>query len=118
MFSSFDRPATAHGLEKIKTIGDAYMVVGGLSEPREDHAEAVVALALDMHEEIAHFRWPTGDALALRIGINAGPVVAGVIGISKFSYDLWGDTAGQSHLNSGGPCGGSPHSSPPLAVWL
>jgi len=68
------------------------MVVGGLPEPREDHAEAVVAMALDMHEEIAHFRWPTGDALALRIGINTGPVVAGVIGISKFSYDLCGDT--------------------------
>ena len=92
IFTAFDRLARKHGLEKIKTIGDAYMVVGGLPEPRRDHAEAVVAMALDMQTEIEHFTWPTGEPVELRVGINTGPVVAGVIGTSKFIYDLWGDT--------------------------
>jgi PAS domain S-box-containing protein len=92
IFSAFDRLAEKHGLEKIKTIGDAYMVVGGLPEPRPDHAEAVAAMALDMREEIHRFRSTDGQACRIRIGINTGPVVAGVIGTSKFIYDLWGDT--------------------------
>lgn len=92
VFSSFDRLADKHGLEKIKTIGDAYMVVGGLPEPRPDHAEAIVAMALDMRNEVARFKWPTGEPLAVRIGINTGPAVAGVIGTRRFIYDLWGDT--------------------------
>jgi class 3 adenylate cyclase len=92
IFTSFDRLADEHRLEKIKTVGDAYMVVGGLPEPRRDHADAVVAMALDMQKEIARFTWPTGEPLFLRVGINTGPVVAGVIGTRKFAYDLWGDT--------------------------
>jgi class 3 adenylate cyclase len=92
VFSCFDRLAEARGLEKIKTIGDSYMVVGGLPEPRRDHAEAVAGLALDIQREMQRFRWPNGEPMGLRIGINTGPVVAGVIGVRKFIYDLWGDT--------------------------
>ena len=92
LFTAFDRLAERHGLEKIKTIGDAYMAVGGLPEPRPDHAEAVAEMALAMREETARHRDPSGQPLALRIGIDTGPVVAGVIGTTKFSYDLWGDT--------------------------
>jgi len=92
IFSAFDQLAEQHGLEKIKTIGDAYMVVGGLPTPRDDHAEAIADMALDMLEEIARFRGEQGQPFSIRIGINIGPVVAGVIGIKKFIYDLWGDT--------------------------
>jgi adenylate cyclase len=92
LFSGFDQLAQRHGLEKIKTIGDAYMVVGGLPEPRPDHAEAVAEMALAMRQEVARRVGPTGRPLQVRIGIDTGPVVAGVIGRSKFSYDLWGDT--------------------------
>jgi class 3 adenylate cyclase len=92
LFSAFDRLARQRGLEKIKTIGDAYMVVGGLPEPRPDHAEAVAEMALAMLEEVAGRSDPSGRPLAVRIGIDTGPVVAGVIGTSRFSYDLWGDT--------------------------
>jgi class 3 adenylate cyclase len=91
VFSDFDRIAAHHRLEKIKTIGDAYMVVGGLPDVRADHAEAVAEMALAMMESVAERRDPTGDPLKLRIGINTGPVVAGVIGTAKFAYDLWGD---------------------------
>ncbi len=107
IFTSFDRLAVKHGLEKIKTIGDAYMVVGGLPEPRPDHAETVVAMALDMQEEIAKFTWPSGEPLVMRVGINTGPAVAGVIGTSKFTYDLWGDTVNvASRMESHGIVGG------------
>jgi class 3 adenylate cyclase len=92
IFSAFDQLTEHYGLEKIKTIGDAYMVVGGLPVPREDHAEAIAQMALDMQREIAHFQLDGYGTLQLRIGINTGPVVAGVIGIKKFIYDLWGDT--------------------------
>jgi class 3 adenylate cyclase len=92
LFSAFDQLARRHGLEKIKTIGDAYMVAGGLPEPRPDHAKAVADMALALREESARHRDPAGRPLALRIGIDTGPVVAGVIGQDKFSYDLWGDT--------------------------
>jgi class 3 adenylate cyclase len=92
LFSAFDRLARQRGLEKIKTIGDAYMVVGGLPDPRPDHAEAVAEMALAMREEVDGRSDPSGRPLALRIGIDTGPVVAGVIGTSRFSYDLWGDT--------------------------
>jgi adenylate cyclase len=88
VFSRFDRLAELHGLEKIKTIGDAYMAVGGLSTQRYDHAQAVAEMALDMRDEVAkHY-----NELEIRIGIATGPVVAGVIGTKKFSYDLWGNT--------------------------
>ena len=92
LFTDFDRLAADHGLEKIKTIGDAYMVVGGLPEPRPDHAEAVAEMALAMREEAGRHLDPAGRPLQVRIGIDSGPVVAGVIGTAKFSYDLWGDT--------------------------
>lgn len=92
IFSQFDGLAAKHGVEKIKTIGDAYMVVGGLPMPRLDHAEAIAEMALAMIDEIARFHTETGEPLKMRIGINSGPVVAGVIGTNKFIYDLWGDT--------------------------
>jgi adenylate cyclase len=91
IFSSFDRLAEVYGLEKIKTIGDAYMVVGGLPTPKSDHAIAVAQMALDMQKSISQFQTATGQSFQLRIGINTGSVVAGVIGLKKFSYDLWGD---------------------------
>jgi PAS domain S-box-containing protein len=92
IFSGFDRLSEKHGLEKIKTIGDAYMVVGGLPKRRDDHAQAIAQMALDMLEVMRQFRQDTGKDFNIRIGIHTGPVVAGVIGIKKFSYDLWGDT--------------------------
>jgi len=92
IFSHFDQLAEKYGVEKIKTIGDAYMVVGGLPTPRDDHAEAIAQMALGMQAKIAKLSAETGENLAIRIGINSGPVVAGVIGVSKFTYDLWGDT--------------------------
>ena len=92
IFSAFDRLAEKHGLEKIKTIGDAYMVVGGLPIERIDHAEAVAEFALGMQQEIAVISKANNLDVSMRIGINSGPVVAGVIGIKKFIYDLWGDT--------------------------
>ena len=92
IFSKFDQLAELHGLEKIKTIGDAYMVVAGLPTPRKDHADAIAQMALDMQQAIFKVNAEMGEAFRLRIGINSGPVVAGVIGLKKFSYDLWGDT--------------------------
>jgi adenylate cyclase len=92
IFSAFDRLTRKRGLEKIKTIGDAYMVAGGLPEPRPDHAKAVAELALDMQSELARVCETLGLRLTIRIGIDTGPVVAGVIGRHKFTYDLWGDT--------------------------
>jgi class 3 adenylate cyclase len=92
LFSTFDQLTRRHGLEKIKTVGDAYMVAGGLPEPRPDHAQAVADLALSMQMEMARRIDTGGQPLQARIGIDTGPVVAGVIGADKFSYDLWGDT--------------------------
>ena len=91
LFSAFDDNAGKYGLEKIKTIGDAYMVVGGVPTPRSDHAHAVASMALEMRDVVA-LHAPEGVTLRLRIGIDSGPVVAGVIGKRKFLYDLWGDT--------------------------
>jgi len=92
IFSAFDSLAEYHGLEKIKTIGDAYMVVGGIPTPRADHVEAIAEMALDMQTAIAKFNTETGESFSIRIGISTGPAVAGVIGTKKFIYDLWGDT--------------------------
>ncbi len=92
IFSRFDALAEHYGLEKIKTIGDAYMVVGGLPKPQADHAVAIAEMALAMHQAIAEINQQTGESFNIRIGINTGPVVAGVIGIKKFIYDLWGDS--------------------------
>jgi class 3 adenylate cyclase len=92
IFSTFDRLAAKHGLEKIKTIGDAYMVVGGLPEPIEDHAVRMVRMGLDMAEAIEGCAERAGHDIDVRIGVHTGEVVAGVIGVEKFAYDLWGDT--------------------------
>ena len=92
LFSRFDRRAENLGLEKIKTIGDAYMAVGGLPIPRSDHAEITADMALGMFEDLAAFNAENSAELNMRIGLNSGPVVAGVIGFTKFSYDLWGNT--------------------------
>ncbi|MEG4229065.1 adenylate/guanylate cyclase domain-containing protein [Microcoleus sp. N9_B2] len=91
IFSAFDQLTEKYGLEKIKTIGDAYMVVGGLPVSRTDHAEAIANMALDMHAYMQEVENIFGESLQIRIGINTGPVIAGVIGIKKFIYDLWGD---------------------------
>lgn len=92
IFSEFDQLAEVHGLEKIKTVGDEYMAVGGLPLPKADHAEAVANMALDMIEVVGKLQRPDGKPFQLRVGIHSGSVVAGVIGIKKFAYDLWGDT--------------------------
>ncbi|HEY9810775.1 MAG TPA: adenylate/guanylate cyclase domain-containing protein [Halomicronema sp.] len=92
IFSAFDRLTEHYGLEKIKTIGDAYMVVGGLPKRRVNHAEAIAEMALDMQKAIVEFNSQNNLNFSIRIGIHSGPVVAGVIGIKKFIYDLWGDT--------------------------
>ncbi len=92
IFSAFDQISTQKNLEKIKTIGDAYLVVGGLPKPRKDHAIAIAELALEMQTVLTEFNQKYHQNLRVRIGINTGPVVAGVIGAKKFIYDLWGDT--------------------------
>ncbi len=91
IFLAFDLLADLHGLEKIKTIGDSYMLVGGLPTPRPDHAEAVAAMALDMFDAIERLNDLNKSNFKIRVGIHTGPVVAGVIGKNKFNYDLWGD---------------------------
>lgn len=90
VFSDFDRLVEKYGLEKIKTIGDCYMVAAGVPRPRADHACALARLALEMREHVCTHTFG-GHALQFRIGLNSGPVVAGVIGRKKFIYDLWGD---------------------------
>jgi adenylate cyclase len=106
VFSAFDVLTQRHHLEKIKTIGDAYMVAAGLPIPRVDHAEAMAEMALDMREEVDRCGREVGFPLAIRIGIDSGPVVAGVIGRSKFIYDLWGDTVNTaSRMESHGLAG-------------
>ncbi|MDP6343264.1 MAG: adenylate/guanylate cyclase domain-containing protein [Alphaproteobacteria bacterium] len=92
IFTEFDHLSEARGLEKIKTIGDAYMVAAGLPRPRQDHATAVAELALEMLAACARLSDELGQAVEVRIGIHTGPVVAGVIGTRKFFYDVWGDT--------------------------
>lgn len=92
VFSQFDRIVEHHGLEKIKTIGDEYMLAGGLPVPKPDHARAVADAALDMLAVINNMNDHSQHSLQLRVGIHTGEVVAGVIGSRKFSYDVWGDT--------------------------
>jgi class 3 adenylate cyclase len=90
--SAFDELADRHGLEKIKTIGDAYMAAAGVSFPHHNHAAANARMALDMHETIEKFSRQSQSALKMRIGICTGPVIAGIIGRNKFIHDLWGGT--------------------------
>ncbi|MEY3015246.1 MAG: hypothetical protein RIT45_3981 [Pseudomonadota bacterium] len=91
IFRRFDARCAAHGLEKIKTIGDAYMVAGGLPDPLPDHALRMARFARDLLAEIDAVNAERGETFAVRVGIHTGPVVAGVIGQRKFAYDLWGD---------------------------
>jgi guanylate cyclase len=92
VFTAFDRLAEKHGAEKIRTIGDNYMVATGVPEARPDHAAALCRLALDMAAVLEDLPERNGHKLSFRLGINSGPLVAGVIGETKFQYDLWGDT--------------------------
>lgn len=103
VFTAFDDLAEKHGLEKIKTIGDAYMVAGGLPTPQEDHCQAVAKFSLEMLETVNAIKAFNGQPVRLRVGINTGPVVAGVIGRHKFIYDLWGDAVNTaSRMESNG----------------
>jgi class 3 adenylate cyclase len=92
LFRWFDAIADRRGLEKIKTIGDAYMAVGGAPVPMTDHAEAAVSMALEVLAQGERLRWPSGAPMSVRVGVATGPVAAGIIGYRKFAYDLWGDT--------------------------
>ena len=106
LFSHFDALVERHGLEKIKTIGDAYMAAAGVPEPAPDHARKAALLALDMREVVVTSPVVDGTGLQLRIGINSGPVVAGVIGTKRFLYDLWGDAVNTaSRMESHGTAG-------------
>jgi guanylate cyclase len=106
VFSMFDSLVDKYGLEKIRTIGDNYMVASGVPVPREDHARAMAHLALDMLQGVEQIPARHGKRMAFRLGINSGPLVAGVIGESKYQYDLWGDTVNMaSRMESHGEVG-------------
>jgi len=92
LFRRFDEIAAGHGLEKIKTIGDAYLAVAGAPTPLPHHADAAVGMAVDILSDAGTITWPSGDPIVVRGGIATGPAVAGVIGDRRFAYDLWGDT--------------------------
>jgi urea transport system substrate-binding protein len=97
VFSAFDNLVEKGGLEKIRTSGDSYMVVGGISVRGSDHVEGIAELAINMREEITRFNDEYGTSIRLRIGISTGEVVAGVIGRKKFAYDVWGETVNVAH---------------------
>ena len=106
IYSGFDTLMQKLGLEKIKIIGDSYMVAAGVPVPRLDHAEAIAEAALGLQEEIVRHDASNGETFSLRIGINTGPVVAGVIGQTKFSYDVWGETVNTAwHMETYGAPG-------------
>jgi class 3 adenylate cyclase len=106
VFSRFDTLVDRFGLEKIKTVGDAYMAVAGAPEPHPEHARAAAEMALGIQDSMAELRWPSGEPMRVRVGVASGPAVAGVIGHRKFAYDLWGDTVNlASRLESHGTPG-------------
>jgi class 3 adenylate cyclase len=106
LFSHLDSIGDRLGLEKIKTVGDAYMAASGVPTPRADHAASAARMALEVQRSVRGTRWPSGRPIELRIGIASGSVVAGIIGLRKFSYDLWGDTVNlASRLESHGEPG-------------
>ena len=117
IYSAFDDLTVRHGVEKIKTIGDSYMLVGGVPQACDDHAERVVATGLAMLEVVETYAARSATALALRVGVHSGPLVAGVIGKSKFSFDLWGDTVNTaSRMESHGVAGAVQVSEATLAL--
>jgi adenylate cyclase len=91
LYTELDALVDRHGLEKVKTSGDSYMVVSGLPQPRTDHVEALACLALEIADAVSDLKDPQGREVPLRIGLAAGPVVAGVVGARKFFYDVWGN---------------------------
>ena len=102
-FSYFDSLVDKYGVEKIRTIGDNYMVASGVPHPRHDHAQALAKVALEMNEYVSTQDDPGDTPLQFRIGMNGGPLVAGVIGYKKFHYDIWGDAVNTaSHMESHG----------------
>ncbi len=106
IYSGFDVLIQKLGLEKIKITGESYMIAGGVPVPRADHAEAIAEAALALQQEIRRHDAPNGETFSLRIGINSGPVVAGVIGQTKFSYDVWGETVNTAwHMETYGAPG-------------
>ncbi len=107
VFSLFDRLADQHGVQKIKTIGDTYMAVCGLPEPRSDHAESIAEMALSMQREIAAVETDARETFRVRLGIHSGSAIAGVVGINKLAYDLWGPAVNlASQMESSGLVGG------------
>ncbi len=106
IFSQFDQLTRKHGLEKIKTIGDAYMAVAGAPVRVEDHAARAASFAVDVANFMEHYHTPSGEKIGLRIGLHTGSVVAGIIGENKFAYDLWGDAVNTaSRMESHGEAG-------------
>lgn len=106
VFSHIDDLAQQHGIEKIRTIGDNWMGVSGVPRARDDHAQAAVRMALEVRDFVARYRTPDGRRLAVRIGLNSGALVAGVIGKRKFVYDVWSDTVNTaSRMESQGVAG-------------
>jgi len=106
LFSAFDSLVDVHGLEKIKTIGDAYMAVAGVPNPVEDHALRGARMALAVQKALVIFNKNNGVEWSVRMGVHSGPLMAGIIGSRKFAYDLWGDTVNlASRLEAQGEAG-------------
>ncbi|MDB6025559.1 MAG: adenylate/guanylate cyclase, partial [Verrucomicrobiales bacterium] len=106
IYSRFDALVQKHGLEKIKIMGESYMIAAGVPVPRADHAEAIAEVALALQQEIVQHDALNEETFSLRIGINTGPVVAGVIGQTKLTYDVWGETVNTAwHMETYGAPG-------------